>query len=184
MTQPGNHGEALATIRNWDDLPAAFRAAVQSLNVSHEVLDTVSGLQPGYVSKLLAPVPVKGFGKMAFDLLLGATGKMLVMVDDPAALERVQTRLTKRDETRMPKFKNLSMHSTVVHFKISLRKMRQKGRKGGENSRKNMTERQARKLARKAARARWHKPNLIEVIPPQADHAADTSPAAAQRAAE
>lgn len=147
--------DALATIRSWDDLPAAFRAAVDKLNVAHEVLDTVSGLQPGYVSKLLAPVPAKGFGKMAFDLLLGATGKMLLMVDDPEALALVQGRLTQRNCSQVH-----TMHSNTVHIRIGSRKHKRAQRKGGVNSRKFVGKRMASKLARHAANVRWERVRL------------------------
>lgn len=51
--------DTIAEVRSWNDLHAAFRARAESLNVSRLVLDELSGLQSGYASKLLAPVPMR-----------------------------------------------------------------------------------------------------------------------------
>ena len=67
-----------------------------SSNVSHELLDDLSGVQSGYTSKLLSPQPLKRLGAMSLPALLGALGVALVMVEDSAQVERVQGRWTPR----------------------------------------------------------------------------------------
>lgn len=83
-------------IRSIDDLVAAIRARRDELNVSHELLDDLAGLQSGYTSKLLAPEPMKGLGPMSLPALLGALGAALVLVEDSAQAERVRDRWTPR----------------------------------------------------------------------------------------
>jgi hypothetical protein len=83
-------------IRSIDDLVAAIRARRDELNVSHELIDDLAGLQSGYTSKLLAPEPMKGLGPMSLPALLGALGAALVLVEDSAQAERVRDRWTPR----------------------------------------------------------------------------------------
>ena len=138
-------------IRSHDDLHKAFREAVEAMGVSCELLDEISGLQGGYVAKLLAPVPIRKIGPVSFDALLGATGKMLVMVDDPEALARIANRLKPRNKSQV----RASVQSDVVHVKFTKRHFKKIGRKGGANSRRFMSRARARKLARIASLARW-----------------------------
>lgn len=146
----------LAIIRNVDDLHAALRARAETLGVTRETIDSISGMQQGYASKLLAPRPLKKIGPQSMGLILPALGCALVLIVDDAAMLQVGSRLVKRD------FPNRA-HSAVVHYSVSLRFLRKIGRKGGANSRKNLTPQKRRRLARKAANARWHKPKLVEV---------------------
>jgi len=44
----------LAIVHDYDDLVAAIRARRDELQVTHMTIDDVSGIQPGYASKLLA----------------------------------------------------------------------------------------------------------------------------------
>jgi hypothetical protein len=83
-------------IRDIPDLVAALRARRDELAISHETLDYIAGLQSGYVSKLLAPDPMKGLGPMSLPALLGALGVALVLVDDPEQIERVRDQWIKR----------------------------------------------------------------------------------------
>jgi hypothetical protein len=83
-------------IRDINDLVAAIRARRDELNVSHELLDHLAGLQSGYTSKLLAPEPMKGLGPMSLPALLGALGVALVLVEDSAAIERVRDKWVPR----------------------------------------------------------------------------------------
>ena len=72
----------LATVRNYDDLVAAIRARRDELEVTHETIDTVSGVASGYASKLLADPPIKRRGMISLSAVLGALGLMLVVVED------------------------------------------------------------------------------------------------------
>jgi hypothetical protein len=83
-------------IRNIDDLVEAIRARRDDLDLSHELIDHLAGFQAGYTSKLLAPNPMKGLGRMSMPALLGALGVGLTLVEDPAQVERMRDKWTPR----------------------------------------------------------------------------------------
>ena len=83
-------------IRSMPELLEAIRARRDELGVTHENLDSISGLASGYVSKLLCDPPMKGLGATSLPALLGALGAALVMVPDTAQIERVSPRWQKR----------------------------------------------------------------------------------------
>lgn len=148
--------EALAIIRNMDDLQAALRLRAETLGVSRETIDSVSGMQSGYSAKLLAPRPIKKIGPQSMALILPALGCALMLVEDAEAMAQIGSRLIKRP------FPNRA-HSGTVHFEFSRRHLRKIQRLGGKNSRKNIGKRKRKQLARKAASARWHKPKPIKI---------------------
>ncbi|MHC4043562.1 hypothetical protein [Bradyrhizobium sp. 23AC] len=83
-------------ITDYDGLIQALRDRRDQLDVGHEVLCEIGGLQSGYVSKLLAPRPMKNLGPVSFGALLGALGVAVIIVEDPAAVARVRDRWVKR----------------------------------------------------------------------------------------
>lgn len=85
--------QPLAIVRTTDDLREVFRRRVAELNISLETLDALAGLPTRYSSKVLGLQPTRRFGQISFEALLGALGLMLLVVEDPEALRRVQHRL-------------------------------------------------------------------------------------------
>jgi hypothetical protein len=85
-----------APIRSVPELVDALRRRRDELNISHETIDNIAGLQPGYTSKLLAPVPIKNLGQMSLPSILGALGLVLVAVPDPEQVAKVAPRWQKR----------------------------------------------------------------------------------------
>src|SRR3954453_22826872 len=83
-------------ITDYAGLIQAFRDRRDELDVGHEVLCEIGGLQSGYVSKLLAPQPMKNLGPVSFGALLGGLGLAVIVVEDPAAVARVRGRWVKR----------------------------------------------------------------------------------------
>jgi hypothetical protein len=87
----------LAICRDYGEMHAAFREYVaHDLNVTYETLDHVSGLQSGYISKLLAPLPIKNFGIMSLDAFLNSACLALIVAQDQDALARMRHRLPVR----------------------------------------------------------------------------------------
>lgn len=86
-------------IRCFADLQPALRAAADERRVSREWIDAAAGFPGGYAGKLLAEYPVRGIGPQAFDGLLGALGKMLLLVDDAEAVARLIGRIEWRNES-------------------------------------------------------------------------------------
>lgn len=151
--------DALGTVRDYASLQPILRARADALGLSRVELDRIAGLPAGYSSKVLAEVPLRQLGPDTLGPMIGALAVKFIVVEDTEALAKH----TSRGDKRVEKYAlNAAKLNGAVHFKISLRKLRQNGRKGGAASRKYMTAGKARKLARKAARARWHKPKVID----------------------
>src|SRR6516164_4721726 len=88
--------DVLGVVRTIADLVGMFRSRISNLGISYETADAISGLPAGYTSKLLGPAGKKRFGPVAIEALLGATGIMFEVVEDPEAMARVRARLVKR----------------------------------------------------------------------------------------
>lgn len=78
-----------------EQLLQAVRDRRDELDLPHELLDAITGLQSGYVSKLLADPPMRGFGEMSLQALLDALGLRIafaVILEDPDKAERMRGR--------------------------------------------------------------------------------------------
>jgi hypothetical protein len=160
-----------APIRSMPELIEALRARRDSLNISHETIDSIAGLQSGYTSKLLAPKPIKNLGPMSFGSLLGALGLAVVVVEDPAAVVRVEKHWQKRK--RPMKLLSASIPASIdneVPTKLQITPelqalvanaafMKTIARLGGIGRSKRLSPRHRRIIAKRAARARWSKQN-------------------------
>jgi hypothetical protein len=141
----------LAIVRDYDSLHVALRARADELNVSRESIDDAAGFQSGYSGKLLAGTPIKRLGAVTMGPMLTVLGLMLVVVEDPDAIERFTTRLTKRE------------HAGNDVLAVGRRKKRRRYPKLGPEWGRRMRARQMllqsatkrKQIARKAARARW-----------------------------
>ena len=133
---------AIAAVRSADDLRALFRQRIASLGITFETADTIAGLPAGYTAKLLGPEPMRRFGPVALEALMGATGIMLIAVEDPDALARVKKRFVHRR-------RSLSNRASPTYHAVKhTRKfMRQIGTLGGI---KSGEARHARALQKKA----------------------------------
>ncbi len=90
-----------SAIREYSDLIAVAPARRIERGLSFEVLDALSGVQSGYSAKLLSQQPSKNFGPISVGAIFGALGLQLVATEDRAALARIQSRSTRRDERRV-----------------------------------------------------------------------------------
>ncbi|MEH2546655.1 hypothetical protein V1283_003300 [Bradyrhizobium sp. AZCC 2262] len=82
-------------ITSREELLQVVRDRQDSINLSHEVLDFISGVQPGYSAKLLADPPIRGFGEMSLKAVLDALAlrvALVVIVEDPDMAERMEGR--------------------------------------------------------------------------------------------
>jgi hypothetical protein len=97
-------------ITSMPELVAALRARRDELNIPHELIDDIAGLQSGYTSKLLAPIPGKNLGYMSLGAVMGALGIGLVVVEDAARRALVEGRW--RQRKRPPRF--LKTHGALI----------------------------------------------------------------------
>lgn len=157
-----------APIRSMPELVDAVRARRDELNISHETIDNIAGLQSGYTSKLLGPVQLRGFSHMSLGAVLGALGIALVVVEDKEAKAKVEGRWQKRKRPqRLTPGISLSMSNEVPalvqitpELQAQLRDpmfMRMIGLQGNIARNKRLSPWKRRVLARRAAKARWEK---------------------------
>lgn len=105
-----------------------LRKRKNALGLSDKVVEEIADMAGGFVSKILAPQPVKTLGRTSLTLLLGALGLKLIVVEDPDQVRRVRRRWTERAEHHV----NIAPHTLRTARPIVLSR-----------------------LARKAALARW-----------------------------
>jgi hypothetical protein len=79
----------LAVVRQYDDLIEALRRRCVELQIPFEVVDEVAGMPDRYVSKLLCPRPLKGIGRISWNVL-AALGLQVIVVEDPQALAKAR----------------------------------------------------------------------------------------------
>lgn len=121
--------------RSYDELRAALNARRQQLGLTMEVLDEISGLQPGYSGKIFGGRRVKNMGPLSATVLLGALGVQLAII--PCSANAASQTI---------------FEGTLSAY-LEIRK--KLGRKGGQiaNARRSYEERRA--IGRKGALARW-----------------------------
>jgi hypothetical protein len=86
----------IAVIQSYDDLHRALRERAAELQTTRLALDHLSGLQTGYVSKLLAPSPIRRLGPESMGPLMVVLGVRMIMVEDVEAMARIVPRLEQR----------------------------------------------------------------------------------------
>jgi hypothetical protein len=129
------------------------------LEVSREALGEAMGLAHGYANGLLAPNGRRRLGPLSFELMLGALGLALVVVEDLEALQRIRPMLPKRrsEQVRMPKPVQQSGRAMLR------KRLKALGRKGGRMSAAarmhKLTREQRSSIARVAVQARWKPEN-------------------------
>jgi hypothetical protein len=155
----------VGTAKNFLELRAAFRQRLTGeLGLSYMVMDALAGWAPSYASKLLSPEPsrskdangwqptARALGPMSLDVLLNLACVKIQLVEDTAALERLQ-----RHRDYVPRKRPVrrdGTHEYVVH-RVTREFMRQIGRSGNVARWAKVSAKRRTSIARKAANARW-----------------------------
>ena len=90
------YGAVLTVVTDEIALVEALRARADELNASRTEIDRVSGMAPGYCSKLLCLPPIKYFGPQSFWNVAGAMGLAVMLVEDPVATARFSAQMQPR----------------------------------------------------------------------------------------
>lgn len=165
--------QIIAEVRSqdgWDGLLEAFRLAFDKLGTSYRALNDIAGIAEGHAEKLLAPIPIKEFGRKSFGPILGALGiKILVVIDEPAlASVRQHSRYSAR-RVDAPS-RHSSVNVRIAKAKRRRAKLLPPGKARMMRARQILMTPASKRseIARTAARARWRKPRVIEVKGKQA----------------
>lgn len=84
-----------------DDLLTAVRARKEQLGLSNENLEELAGFCAGAVGKYLGPARVKSPTISSLELLFGALGVGVVLVEDAEAAKRMAHRWDRRNADRV-----------------------------------------------------------------------------------
>jgi hypothetical protein len=160
-------------IRSMPELIEALRKRKEELQLTNMTIDHVSGMQPGYTSKLLAPKPIKNLGPVSFEAILATLGLCVQVVEDPESVKRFSNQWTKRVRpTRSPKLlPSPSMSPSIENQVPSVIEvtpaigrlirnpewMKEIGLRGNQIRNATMSSWKRKVIARKAAKARWGK---------------------------
>jgi hypothetical protein len=129
----------------------AFRKRVAELGlcITSEELAARSGTPSHYFCKILSPspTPAKRFGSQSLGAILACLGLKIILVEDPAALERYTKGL--------PRANASFAHSTAFTQTRSRQFMRKIGRLGAQK--RWAAKRQRVRAASRAARIRWQR---------------------------
>src|SRR6516165_5415447 len=94
----GEAPRVLGEFSDYNELISALRARAAELNLSGETIDAVSGLPAHYASKLLGPSQIRRLGAVSFGPFFGALAVRGVLVEDKAAVAKLRSRTTPRNE--------------------------------------------------------------------------------------
>jgi len=172
-------------IRDMAGLRAACIQAKQERGITNETIDAIAGLPERYTSKVLSPNPVRMVGHQSLGEIMGALGKMLVMVDDPEMIERVKGRwkrskrakdqpvtfdrgliaevMAAKAELKDRKPQGASMPSNIEKLAVLLAQMTAREKivmgasKGGKRRAQRLKKATRQRIASHAARRRWAK---------------------------
>jgi hypothetical protein len=86
-------------IRSRDELLAVIRGRRDQLDIAHVTIDAISGVADGYTSKLLCDPPMKQFGPISLDAILGALALQIVeitIIEDAEQAAKIGHRWVRR----------------------------------------------------------------------------------------
>lgn len=147
-------GRIVATFDNYLGLVAAVRARLLELGISFETLDELAGWTSTYATKLLGEEPIKHFGPMSFDAVIGSIGVKVAFIEDDEALERLRKHRNFVPRKRAPNRLPIDGKQEYVVRRVTRENMRQISVLAAEARRLKISPARRKKIAQKAARAR------------------------------
>ena len=138
----------LAQVADYSSFMRVIRQRIAELDITHETLDEVSGLQSGYASKLLCDPPIRRMGPVVLFLVLQSLGLSIAITEDQLGRQLLQNRLTPRRSKRV-----IHRAPRIVFERDHFRRI---GLLGAAAFMKLSPAKRSR-IARKAALARWRK---------------------------
>jgi len=143
---PDAASNVIGEFLDYNQMIGVLRQRAADLNLAGPELDRRSGLPDRYAQKLLGPAQIRRLGLVSLGPFLGALAVRGVFVEDKAAVERLRSQTTPR---------NNSYVRAAPSIVLTLRFFQRIGRKGAQARIDNSTKQQRQEWARKAAIARW-----------------------------
>ena len=147
IPQSPKHDLVVGEIREYHEFIDCVRKWITKIDSNYACINALSGLQDGYLAKLIARSPIRNFGRTSLGPTLGALGLKLLLVIDTESLAKIRPRLIKRkkhasDDASDGNARSLRFNSKLAHVFAHRRALLQ-----SPETRKQ--------IARKAARVRW-----------------------------
>lgn len=140
-------------IADYTALIVALKARIDKLAISQTLIDDLAGWATGYAGKILGPSEVKRMGSDSLFTLLETLGLGLQLVENPAALRKMERRYERRAEwTRRTGILRRPI-SPAVRAAAVHQHMAEIGAIGGKSRARCV----AARSAQNAARFRWAK---------------------------
>jgi hypothetical protein len=142
---------ALATVTDYDGMITAIRARMRELGVTNETIDSITGLQSGYVGKLLAPSRIKNLGPMSFGVMLQSLGLKLIVVEDAKTSAKMRPQWAQRKKAApLVAMARTPPRATWLFTPRS-------GRKAAEARAKKLSPTERRAIGLNAIQVRWQR---------------------------
>lgn len=139
-----------ATASDHNALLAAIRRRIDELELPHQVVEHLAGLQNGYLTKVIANPPPKRASPFTLFLIVQALGLDMQLVENPQVMERLRPRYEKKKLKRKIRPAGRIVELTPDFYKrIS--------RMGNDARSRKLTPECRSELARVAAGARWRR---------------------------
>lgn len=152
--------EVIATFSNYDGMVQAFRTIKDKVGLSNGFCENIADLAPGHIDKVLGPTRVKNIGPFVFDVLTELLAVEFEMKINTDALKRMQPRWEKRDVRKIRVDAHVISKALITRAKPAIYK--EVGAQLAE-ARKKIKPSVRRRIAKHAAKARWSKPQLVEI---------------------
>lgn len=150
----------LATVTDYDGLIVALIARMKQLGLTVQLIDELALLPDGNAGKIFGPARVKNLGPKSLGGMLDVMCAKMILVSDPAALERLEIRRKRLIDDGKRVRPVVATVRTASLGKIQMKRvtpavMREMQVRSRDTYRHVTKASTRRRVARTAARARW-----------------------------
>jgi hypothetical protein len=142
----------LAEFSDYDGLRRALNACREQRDLSFERMDEITGAPSGYFAKLLGPRAIRRIGLQSLGWAFGGLGVKCVVVSDPEALAKVESRYAMRDKPHLA-----AVHGGAIEVQLNRGFLRKIGSKGGASRWGKLSPKKRSALAKRLNKIRWGK---------------------------
>ena len=140
-------GRIVGEFADYSGMLNTLRARVDELAINGERFDEFAGLPRGYLSKLIGVRPVRRIGMTSLGPLFDALGIYCIVVENPAATQRLKNRIRPRN--------NAYMRASYTHLAITNRQWSRIQKLGRQARWKRLSRVERRDIMRAIAFKRW-----------------------------
>jgi hypothetical protein len=163
VSSPDDRLSAPRIVRHSGDLLRVISDRINALETTHACVEEISGLQLGYISKIVGPDPPKRLSTWTSFLLLEALGLQVTVSLDPRFAERFADRFEKRKVVKaVRKQAGIFGRQALEAMPPDMRLVR--NRRGGRNRMRQMTPAERSAFGRAAANSRWSRARKGHVV--------------------